>query len=347
MRTLARAGADVELWGLCPPTISTRLWPPSRVPSPAEATWTAYYPELANPTFESEPTEVPLPRDRLQQHRGVERNRRFAGVFFVAPAFYRTQGFYASCAALFVALWWAAYQFRVRQLQHEFAVRLAGRLERAIRKGDDAIAESRDAIQGLRANPAPESNIEHMLASAGKEFARSFAAKGESLVFQVTVEGARHILSPLLQDEVYRIAREILRNAFHHARASRIEAAIAYHRQFFRVRIRDNGKGIDPGVLKGGERPGHWGLPGVPERAKRIGAQLILWSEPGAGTETESTVAARIAYATAHRRGNRRLLREKWNRANRTIPIRVLNAVRFVIGRYRLRDCGVWSSETS
>ena len=75
---------------------------------------------------------------------------------------------------------------------------------------------------------------------------------------------------------------------------------IAYDRQFFRLRIRDNGKGIDPSVLESGARQGHWGLPGVRERSKRIGARLKLWSEPGAGTEAELTVPARIAYGTAH-----------------------------------------------
>ena len=184
-----------------------------------------------------------------------------------------------------------------------------GTLDKAIREGDEAIAEGRDAIQGLRADPALASNLEHLLADAGKELARSSGAEGEPPVFQVTVEGARQPLSPLLQDEVYRIAREILRNAFHHAQASRIEVEIAYDRQFLRLRIRDNGKGIDCKVLEQGARQGHWGLPGVRERAKRIGARLKLWSEPGAGTEAELTVPARIAYRTVHRRERWRLFR--------------------------------------
>ncbi len=123
------------------------------------------------------------------------------------------------------------------------------------------------------------------------------------------IEGTRQPLSPLLQDEVYGIAREILRNAFHYAHASRIEAEIAYDRQYFRLRIRDNGKGIDRKVLEAGAQ-GHWGLPGVRERAKRIGAQLKLWSELGAGTEAELTVPARIAYRTVHRREGWRLFRK-------------------------------------
>jgi signal transduction histidine kinase len=195
---------------------------------------------------------------------------------------------------------------------------LPGRIEeairtfdRAIREGDEAIAEGRDAIQGLRADPALESNLEHLLTAAGKELARSSGAEGEPPAFRVTVEGARQPLSPLLQDEVYRITREILRNAFRHAHASRIEAEITYDRQFFRLRIRDNGKGIDPKVLEQGARPGHWGLPGVRERAKRIGAQLKLWSEPGAGTEVELTVPASVAYAASHVRRRFGLFRIK------------------------------------
>jgi len=182
-------------------------------------------------------------------------------------------------------------------------------LDQAIREGDEAIAEGRDAIQGLRADPALESNLEDLLRAAGKELARSSRAEGEPPAFQVTLEGARQPLSPLLQDEVYGIAREILRNAFRHAQASRIEAEIAFDRQFFRFRIRDNGKGIDRNVVEAGSRQGHWGLPGVRERAKRIGAQLKLWSEPGAGTEAELTVPARIAYQTVHRRQGLRLFR--------------------------------------
>ena len=64
----------------------------------------------------------------------------------------------------------------------------------------------------------------------------------------------------------------------------------------FRLRIRDDGKGIDSSVLKEGARTGHFGLPGMHERAQKMGARLKIWSEPGAGTEAELTVPARIAY---------------------------------------------------
>ena len=174
------------------------------------------------------------------------------------------------------------------------------RLDTAIVQADAAINEGRDAIQGLRANPALDSHLEHLLTAAGEELATSLNADVMP-AFQVTLEGTRRPLSPVLQDEVYRIARELLRNAFHHARASRIEAEIAYDSQFLRLRIRDDGKGIDRNVLEHGGGQGHWGLRGVRERAISIGARLKLWSEPGAGTEAELTVPARIAYRTMDR----------------------------------------------
>jgi signal transduction histidine kinase len=104
-------------------------------------------------------------------------------------------------------------------------------------------------------------------------------------------------MSPIVQDEIYRIAREVIGNAFRHANASQIEAEIRYDAHRLRLRIRDDGKGLDPKGLKEGARAGHWGLPGIRERAKQIGAQLDFWSEAGAGTEFELTVPAAVAFA--------------------------------------------------
>jgi signal transduction histidine kinase len=116
------------------------------------------------------------------------------------------------------------------------------------------------------------------------------------MAFRVTVEGPSRALSPVLQDELYRIGREVLRNAFRHARAKLIEVEIRYSSQELRLRIRDDGVGIDTNVLEAGARPGHWGLPGVRERAKLIGAEFGLWGQAMAGTEVQITVPAPLAY---------------------------------------------------
>jgi signal transduction histidine kinase/ligand-binding sensor domain-containing protein len=171
-------------------------------------------------------------------------------------------------------------------------------LDGALIKAEQAIDESRHAIQGLRSEPVAQSDLPHLLTAMGQELAESTDANLDSAIFRVTVEGERQALAPILQDEVYRIAREVLRNAFQHARARQIEAEIRYDERLLRLRIRDDGKGIDPKVLREGGIAGHWGLPGIRERADQIGARLDFWSEAGAGTEVELTVPASVAYAT-------------------------------------------------
>jgi signal transduction histidine kinase len=114
---------------------------------------------------------------------------------------------------------------------------------------------------------------------------------------RVQVEGTPRNLDPILRDEVYRIAAEALRNAFRHAQARRIEVEIRYDERQLRVRVRDDGKGIDPTILGGGERAGHWGLNGMRERAEAVGGNLAVWSEVDSGTEVELTIPASIAYA--------------------------------------------------
>jgi signal transduction histidine kinase/ligand-binding sensor domain-containing protein len=183
-------------------------------------------------------------------------------------------------------------------------------LDRAMSMATGAIGEGRDAIQDLRLQPAVESDLAQLLTATGQDLAHSGDANGNPVIFRVAVEGPRQDLDPIIQDEVYRIARELLRNAFRHARASQIEADIRYDDRLLRVLIRDDGKGIEREVVEAGGRAGHWGLLGMQERAKRIDARLEFWSEAGTGTEVVLSIPASIAYA-APRSGRFPLLRKK------------------------------------
>jgi signal transduction histidine kinase len=194
---------------------------------------------------------------------------------------------------------------------------LSRRPEKAVQTLDDALAmaegaitEGRDAIQDLRCQPADQSDLAQMLTAMGQDLARSQDANGNPAIFRVAVEGKRQALDPIIQDEACRITRELLRNAFRHAQASQIEADIRYEDRLLRVLIRDNGKGIEPEVVEAGGRAGHWGLQGMRERAKRIGARLEFWSEAGAGTEVDLSIPASVAYGAA-RSGRFRLFRRK------------------------------------
>ncbi len=172
-------------------------------------------------------------------------------------------------------------------------------LDNALNSTESVIAESRDAIQGLRSEPAGEKDLAQFLVAIGQEMAEAQDGKSDSPAFHVTVEGERRALAPALHHEICRIACELLRNAFQHAEAREIEAEIRYDSRMLRLRIRDDGKGIEPAVLERGGREGHWGLPGVRERAARIHMRFDIWSQPGAGTEIELRVPAAIAYETS------------------------------------------------
>jgi signal transduction histidine kinase/ligand-binding sensor domain-containing protein len=194
--------------------------------------------------------------------------------------------------------------FQAALIQMQAAYNIFGRrpekagesLEKAINTAAGAIAEGRGAIQDLRLHAAGGGDLVQLITTAGQELARSEEASGNPPVLGVTVEGARRDVAPLIQDEVYRIARELLRNAFHHAEAGRIEVEIRYDSRQLRLHVRDDGKGIDSEVLRAGGRSGHYGLPGMRERANRFGGKLDFWSEAGAGTEAVLTVPAAVAY---------------------------------------------------
>jgi signal transduction histidine kinase/ligand-binding sensor domain-containing protein len=168
-------------------------------------------------------------------------------------------------------------------------------LDSAILATEEAIREGRSAIRDLRPEPAAQRNLSELLDAAGRELATAHELNGQAPNYRVLIEGRPQDLSPMLQDEVYRISREVIRNAFAHAAASHIEVEIRYDADHFRLRVRDDGKGIDSKILAAGQA-GHFGIPGMRERAQRIGARLDFWSEVGAGTEAELTVPASMAY---------------------------------------------------
>jgi signal transduction histidine kinase len=71
---------------------------------------------------------------------------------------------------------------------------------------------------------------------------------------------------------------------------------IRYDERQFRLRVRDDGRGMDPKLLFDNGRAGHFGLPGMRERTKRVGGKLTVWSEHESGTEVELIIPAAHAY---------------------------------------------------
>ena len=172
------------------------------------------------------------------------------------------------------------------------------KLDSAIGHAAKAITEGRDAVQGLRASTIGGDDLAVAIRTLGEELVTDSGADRPPGL-SVHVEGQTRDLHPMVRDEIFKIAAEALRNAFRHAHAERVEVEIRYEDKEFRMRLRDDGKGIDPVVLASQGIEGHYGLRGMPERAALMGGMLAVWSEVGAGTEVELRLPAHAVYATS------------------------------------------------
>ena len=152
------------------------------------------------------------------------------------------------------------------------------------------INEGRAALKGLRSSDSGFQNLVQSLSAVKQELALP-----DVVDFRLAVEGDARPLRPIIGEEVYRIGREALVNAFRHSRASKIELEIGYAVKHLRIVVRDNGCGIDSEVLRSG-RDGHWGIRGMREKAEEIGARLKVRSRPGAGTDVELSIPGDVAF---------------------------------------------------
>jgi signal transduction histidine kinase len=163
-----------------------------------------------------------------------------------------------------------------------------------------AIEEGRGAVQGLRTGGVEGDD----LAIALKTLAEQLTSQrsGDDLVVRVDLQGTSRPLRAIVRDEVYQVGGEALRNCLRHGHASEVEVELRYDERQLRLRIRDNGRGIDPRFLSDEGEAGHFGLLGMRERAELIGGELTIWTAAASGTEIELTVPAARAYAAASRR---------------------------------------------
>jgi signal transduction histidine kinase len=186
----------------------------------------------------------------------------------------------------------------VQKMLPDRPVEAQNALRIAIDRAAGAITEGRDAVQALRSGALASNELIPALKALGEEMSAIYAdpETGQNTSeFRLVVEGTPEPLHPVLQDELFRIAREAVGNAFRHAGAKSVEVEVRFDGGALRLRVRDDGVGMESSVANGG-RTGHWGLRGMRERANNIGAGFELWSEAGAGTEIEVIVPNTIAY---------------------------------------------------
>jgi signal transduction histidine kinase/ligand-binding sensor domain-containing protein len=263
---------------------------------------------------------------------GVWNDAGAALAFTIPPAFLQTYWFYGLCVLACFGVLAVAYRARVRQVAAQVRGRLEARLaereriarelhdtllqgiqgmiwhfqaatdripageparhamEVSLDRADKLLGESRDRVKNLRPAMRTTDDLALVLAGEGEQFAGLHRAK-----FRVSVQGTVRDLHPIAREEILMIGREAVGNAFRHASAESIEIEITFGDAMLQLRIRDDGHGISGTTLDAG-KPGHFGLIGMRERAKKLGAQLEIWSKPRAGTEVDLRVPAQVAY---------------------------------------------------
>ena len=255
--------------------------------------------------------------------------------FDIPPSFIQTKWFLGMCAAAGALVLWLLWSLRLRQIQAGLRNRLEARLlerehiaqelhdtllqgllsaslqlqvanseispgatakplvEGVFQQLRQMVDEGRNTVRGLRTEHSKPDDLERAFSQIPQDL-----VVDEKIQYRLIVEGTPRSLRPPIRDEAYRIGREALANAFHHSSASVIETVLYYSRDRFRMVVRDNGCGMDPEILRSG-REGHWGLSGMHERSRHIGAQLKVQSATDAGTEIDLMVPAAAAFEPA------------------------------------------------
>jgi signal transduction histidine kinase/ligand-binding sensor domain-containing protein len=253
--------------------------------------------------------------------------------FSIAPAYYQTAWFQAILGCVLLLGGWGAHRVRLwqvaRRLRAQFELRAADRARIAEELHDTLIQDlaalslqaelmddqlphepdaAKQTLETVRArmqrvvSDGRRGMTElHRGVSGGEDLADALSRTAQELrgpdgpSFHIVVQGQTRALHPLVGDEVYRIAREAMANAFHHAAARRIDVELSFTSDELRVRILDDGRGVSDAVIEAG-RPGHFGLHGMRKRARNIGATLNVWSRVDGGTEVAVIVPGRSAF---------------------------------------------------
>ena len=170
-------------------------------------------------------------------------------------------------------------------------------IETILDQADEVLADGRHQVLALRTPRVYGDNVSQAFAQVGHSLRDSFKTP-----FRMIVTGPALPLDGEFGEEIFRIGREALFNAFQHARAGHIELELVYGREFFSLFVRDDGKGIDAALAPGA---GYRGLSGMRERAERMGGGVEVLSLPERGTEVILKVPGKVCYAPHGERGGR------------------------------------------
>ncbi|HEY8995756.1 MAG TPA: histidine kinase [Lacunisphaera sp.] len=144
-----------------------------------------------------------------------------------------------------------------------------------------SLADARRSVWALRPQVLEAQSLREALEQIGRQL-----TSGSGVVVHVTESGSRLDIPSLREIDVLRIGQEAITNAVRHGRPSRVEVELVYSPGWVRLRVTDDGCGMDSTAefVRSAKREG-FGLIGMQERAREMKGSLAVRAARGGGTE--------------------------------------------------------------
>jgi signal transduction histidine kinase len=156
-------------------------------------------------------------------------------------------------------------------------------LDTALTLVGDSLQEARNSIWNMRSHVLESSNLSGALEGILKQM-----ADGTEIATSVEITGKPRRLAPVIENNVLRIGQEAITNSVKYSRARKITMQLDFGREQFRLRVKDDGLGFDPGARN--EKEGGFGLVGMRERASELNGRLDIRSGHGQGAEVTLSI---------------------------------------------------------
>jgi two-component system, NarL family, sensor histidine kinase UhpB len=168
-----------------------------------------------------------------------------------------------------------AILLRLEALRQDAPEALGGQLEEVRQLVNQAMEELLKLARQLRPSALDDHGLVPAIEGQVRRFAQQTGVKAS-----LETRGQPALLGPDQQIAVYRVAQEALSNVGQHADASSVNVELETSDDGVALTVRDDGRGFDPAD----RRNGGLGLGGMAERARLVGGDLAIESQPGQGT---------------------------------------------------------------
>jgi len=173
--------------------------------------------------------------------------------------------------------------------QRDQPEKMAAQVDEVSTMASAAIREVREIAQNLRPFQIDELGLTKSVAAMARKLADSSAME-----FKTELDDIDGVLPPEFEINFYRIVQECLNNVVKHSKAQVATIQLRREVRLIRLTISDDGNGFT--VEKTGNAPTHgFGLGNISERARTMGGEAVVHSQPGQGTHVEVVIPLKVS----------------------------------------------------